>query len=121
VRLWLIDTAGRGGPSNAATATVTVPAAPPPPEPSLALAHKLRGRELTLTAKVPTAVSGRITFTLRAYNHTKRIAHVKRSVRPAHCEPVLRLELSKREAKASKIEVSVSAANSHGATVVFKG
>jgi len=121
VRLWLIDTAGRGGPSNAATATVTVPASPPPPEPSLALAHKLRGRELTLTAKVPTAVSGRIAFTLRAYDHAKRIAVTKRSVRPAHGEAVLRLKLTKREAKASKISVIVSAANSHDATIVFRG
>jgi hypothetical protein len=121
VRLWLIDTAGRGGPSNAATATVTVPAAPPPPEPSLALGHKRRGRELTLTAKVPTAVSGRITFILRAYDHSKRIAVTKRSVRPEHGDAVLRLKLNKREAKATKISVSVSAANSHGATVVFKG
>jgi hypothetical protein len=121
VRLWLIDTAGRGGPSNAATATVTVPPAPPPSEPSLALAHKLRGRELTLTAKVPTTVSGRITFTLRAYDHSKRIAVTKRSVRPAHGDAVLRLKLTSREAKASKISVSVSASHSHGATVVFKG
>jgi hypothetical protein len=76
----------------------------------LALAHKLRGREMTLTAKVPTTVSGRITFTLRAYNHAKRIAVIKRSVRPAHGRAVLRLGLNKREAKASKISASVSAA-----------
>jgi hypothetical protein len=121
VRLWLIDTAGRGGPSNAATATVTVPAAPPPPEPSLAVAHKLRGRELTLTAKVPTTVSGRITFTLRAYDRARRIAITTRRVLAVHGQAVLHITLSKREQRASRISVSAAAANARSVTIAFKG
>ena len=44
---------------------------------------------------------------LRAYDHSKRIAVTERSVRPAHGDAVLRLKLNEREAKASKISVSV--------------
>jgi hypothetical protein len=120
VRLWLIDTAGRGSPTNAATTTVTVPSIPPP-EPSLQLTHKLSGHKLTLTATAPTSVSGPVTFTLLAYHHSKRIAHTTRRVSPDDGTAVLHLRLSKRELKATKISVSVSAADAHDATVIFKG
>jgi hypothetical protein len=120
IRLWLIDSAGRGGPANAATASVTVPAIPPP-EPSLKLTHKLSAHKLTLTATVPKGVSGVVTFTLRAYHRSKRIALTKRSVRPARGKAVLDLVLSKSELKASKISVIVSASDATSATITFKG
>ena len=120
VRLWLLDSAGHGGPANAATASVTVPT-PPPPPPVLVLSHRLKGHELTLTAKVPKAVDGSVTFTLRAYRRSKRIALTTRKVRPAHGNAVVRLTLSSGELKASKISVKVTAAHAHAATIVFKG
>jgi hypothetical protein len=119
VRLWLIDTAGRGGPANAATANVTVTS--PPPEPLLKLTHKLKGHKLRLTAEVPTGVSGPVTFTLLAYDHAKRIALTHHRVRELHGEAILRLTLTDREVTATKISVSVSAAHARIATVVFKG
>jgi len=125
VRLWLIDTAGRGGPASAATASVTVPPIPPTPippvEPSLKLTHKLKAHRLTLTATVPKAVSGDVVFTLRAYHGSQRVALTNRTVRVTNDKAVLRLVLSRSELKASKISVSVTAAHAHGATVVFKG
>ena len=124
VRLWLIDTAGRGGPANAATASVTVPSIPPPapsPEPSLKLTHKLSAHRLTLTATVPKAVSGVVAFTLRAYHGSKRVALTNRIVRVTDEKAVLRLVLSRSELKASKISVSVTAAHARTATIVFKG
>jgi hypothetical protein len=121
VRLWLIDTAGRGGPSNAATATVTVPPAAVIPEPSLHLTHKLTGHKLTLTAKVPARISGRVTFTLRAYDHSRRIAMTTRPVRSAYGQAVLHVVLSKKELHASRISVSAAAAGALAATIDFKG
>jgi hypothetical protein len=121
VRLWLIDTAGRGGPSNSATATVTVPPVAVTPEPSPHLTHKIKGHELTLTAKVPAQISGRVTFTLRAYDDSRRIAMTTRTVRSAHGEAVLHLVLSKRELHASRISVSAAAAGALATTIDFKG
>jgi hypothetical protein len=121
VRLWLIDTAGRGGPSNAATATVTVPPAAVTPEPSLHLTHKLTGHKLTLTAKVPTQISGRVTFTLRAYDHSKRIAMTTRRVRVAHGQAVLHVVLSKRELRGSRISVSAAATGALATMIDFTG
>jgi hypothetical protein len=120
VRLWLMDTAGRGGPSNAATATVTVPPVAVTPVPSLHLTYKLTGHRLTITAKVP-QISGRVTFTLRAFQHSKRIAMTSRSVRPEHGEAVLHITLSKKELHASRISVSAAAAGAIAATIDFKG
>jgi hypothetical protein len=121
VRLWLIDTAGRGGPSNAATATVTVPPAAVIPEPLLHLRHKLTGHKLTLTATLPAQVSGRVTFTLRAYDHSRRIAMTTRPVRSAYGQAVLHVVLSKKELHASRISVSAAAAGALAATIDFKG
>jgi hypothetical protein len=120
VRLWLIDTSGRGGSANAATTSVTVPAIPQA-EPALELRHKLGAHKLTLTATVPKVVSGDVTFTLRAYHGSKRITLTKRSVRPVRGKAVLDLLLSKSELKASKISASVSATDAHSATISFKG
>jgi hypothetical protein len=121
VRLWLVDTAGRGGPSSAATASVTVPPAAVTPEPSLRLTHKLTGHKLTLTVKVPAQISGRVTFTLRAYDHSRRIAMTTRLVRSAHGEAVLHVVLSKKELHASRISASAAAAGALAATIAFKG
>jgi hypothetical protein len=120
VRLWLLDSAGRGGPANAATASVTVTVPTPPPLPALTLSHRRKGRDLTLTAKVPKGVEGRVTFTLRAYRGTRRVALITRHVRPTHGSASLRLVLSEAAVTASKISVSVAASHARGATLTFR-
>jgi hypothetical protein len=120
VRLWLLDSAGRGGPANAATASVAVPVPTPPPLPALTLSHRRKGRVLTLTAKVPKGVAGRVTFTLRAYRGTRRVALITRHVRQAHGSASLRLVLSEAAVTASKISVSVAASHARGATLTFR-
>jgi hypothetical protein len=127
VRLWLIDIAGRGSASNAATASVTVPPAGttgntgPTSKPSLKLTRKLSGRKLTLTATVPKAVTGDVTFTLSAYHGSKRFALTTRKKQPADGSAVVHLTLSSAELKASKIWVKVAAAGAKSATIEFRG
>ena len=124
VHLWLIDTAGRGSSANEASATVTVPSSSSGDgsTPSLKLTHKLSGRKLTLTASVPKAATGDVTFTLRAYNEKgTRIALTTRKVKPARGSAVLHLTLTAAELKASKITVSVSVHIAEGITITFKG
>jgi hypothetical protein len=91
------------------------------PEPPLHLTHKLTGHKLTLTATVPAQISGRVTFTLRAYDHSRRIAITTRGVGPADGDAVLHVTLSKKELHASRISVSAVAAGALTTTIDFRG
>ena len=132
VRLWLTDSAGRGGPANAATTTVVVPPSGPtgPTEPTgptkpsrapaLNLSHRLKGRLLTLTVKLPKgASSSAITVTLRAYHGTHRFALHKRHVTAHRRVAAVRFELSFRELHATKLSLSASAAHTTGRTITL--
>jgi len=128
VRLWLTDSAGRGGPANAATTTVVVPPGGPtgptgPTKPSRApalnLSHELKGRLLTLTVKLPKGASSAVTVTLRAYQGTHRFALHKRHVTAHGRVAAVRFELSSRELHATKLSLSASAAHTTGKTITL--
>jgi hypothetical protein len=85
VRLWLLDSASRGGPHNAALATVTVPPAglapPPPPSsvpPRAKITAVLKGRQLRVSG--PIAVSGRATVSWRSKIRGRTVGHGSRTV-----------------------------------------
>ena len=117
VHLWLIDTAGRGSSANEATTAVTVPVPPPPP---LKLSYKLAGKKLTLIVAVPSGATGKVTFTLQAYNKAgKLIGSATLKAGPSRGSAVAHVTLSPKELKASKITVSASAAGAQAATLSF--
>ena len=132
VRLWLTDSAGRGGPANAATTTVVVPSTGPtgptgatgPPKPSrtpaLRLSHRLAGRLLTLTARLPKGASSAVTVVLRAYHGAHRFALRTRHVKARHGVATVRFELSSRELHATKLSLSASAAHATSKTITLK-
>jgi hypothetical protein len=84
-RVWLLDTAGRGGPHNAAATNVTVPAAtlaPPPPPASPATRTRigavLRGRQLRVSG--PLDVGGRVMVSWRSKIRGRTVGHGSRTV-----------------------------------------
>ncbi len=82
-RVWLLDSAGRGGPHNAATTTVTVPAAtlPPPPPASPArtrIGAVLHGRQLRVSG--PLDLDGRVTVSWRSKIRGRTVGHGSRTV-----------------------------------------
>ena len=85
VRVWLLDTAGRGGPHHAASTVVTVPATSPPPQPPLSAAGTssrigalLRGRRLRVSG--PIAAAGRVTVSWRSKIDRRSVGHGSRRV-----------------------------------------
>jgi hypothetical protein len=92
VRLWLIDSAGKGGPQNAATTALTVPPAPPagggPTGSHGHTSHRLRLRarrrrhRLIVTVDTPAATHGDVLVRLYAL-HGKRLRLIaRREARP---------------------------------------
>lgn len=85
VRLWLVDSVGKGGAHNAALASVTVPPAvsPPPPPPSSVpprtkITAVLRGRQLRVSG--PISATGRVTVSWRSKIRTRTVGHGRRTV-----------------------------------------
>ncbi len=84
-RVWLLDSAGRGGPHNAAAAVVTVapPPRPPPPAPPPAgtrtrIGAVLHGRQLRVSG--PIVVSGRASVSWRSKIRGRTVGHGSRVV-----------------------------------------
>ncbi len=84
-RVWLLDSAGRGGPHNAAAAVVTVapPPRPPPPAPPPAgtrtrIGAVLHGRQLRVSG--PIVVSGRASVSWRSKIRGRTVGHGARAV-----------------------------------------
>jgi hypothetical protein len=82
-RVWLLDTAGRGGTHNAASAVLTVPswsAPPPPPGGKTRISAVLRGRRLHVSG--PTTANRRITVSWRSKIRGRTVGHGSRTVTP---------------------------------------
>ena len=82
VRLWLLDTSGRGGPHNAALATVGVPAGDGIPAGAATgqrtkITAVLKGRRLRVSGTV--TARGRVTVSWRSKVRGKTVAHVSRT------------------------------------------
>jgi hypothetical protein len=134
VRLWLTDSAGRGGPADAATTTVVVPSpsvtgptgptgstgpSKPARAPALRLSHRLAGRLLTLTVRLPKGASSTVTVVLRAYHGAHRFALHKRHVTARRGTATFRFELGSRELHATKLSLTASAAHATGHTIAL--
>jgi hypothetical protein len=89
-RVWLLDTAGRGGPHNTAATTVTVASAnsPPPPPPASApplrtrITALLHGRQLRVSG--PIGLGGRVTVSWRSKIRGRTMGHGSRTVTVRH-------------------------------------
>ena len=82
-RVWLLDTAGRGGPHNAASAVLTVPSPPPlgaPPGSKTHISAVLKGRRLHVSG--PITATGRITVSWRSKIRGRTVGHGSRTVTP---------------------------------------
>lgn len=81
-RVWLLDTAGRGGPHNAAATVVTLPSTspppPPPPPPRTRISALLHGRQLRVSG--PITASGRVTVSWRSKIGRRTAGHGSRAV-----------------------------------------
>ena len=81
-RVWLLDTAGRGGPHNAASAVVTVPSSSaPPPRRGTRISAILKGRRLHVSG--PITAAGRVTVSWRSKIRGRTVGHGSRTVRSA--------------------------------------
>jgi hypothetical protein len=136
IRLWLTDSAGEGGPGNAATATVTVPAvAASGPQssgggsskpttgktryPSLRFSHRRQGRTLTLTVRLPKDASGPVTIKLGVLSGVEHKVLLTRHVRDRRGVAALQLTLTAREARAAKLFADASAKHARAISVVL--
>ena len=137
VRLWLTDSAGRGGPSNAAIANVTVPApgTTGPTGPSgpsgptghdgsahpaaLRLSHTLKGRHLTVNIALPKGAVGPVTVTLGAFRGKRCVSLVRRRVAVKRGHATLRLVLAAGDLSASHLNITASAKGARTTTIVL--
>jgi hypothetical protein len=82
VRVWLLDSAGRGGVHNAALTTVVVPSAVVSPSPGVPMPAKLaallKGRRLRVSG--PTSAVGRVTVSWRSKQRGRTVGHGSRTV-----------------------------------------
>jgi hypothetical protein len=119
VRLWLVDSAGKGGPQNAATAAVSVPTAPPgggkgggkgTHAKRLRLRARLHGARLTVTALVPTGERGRVGLHLDIVRGNRLLLIARRKVRVRHgvAREVFTLSSETRRVGALVVEASAS-------------
>jgi hypothetical protein len=124
VHFWLTDRAGRGGPANAATRAVTIP---PRGETSsgsshakaLRVTHRLKGRELTATVRLPSGAATAITVTIRAYRGTREESHLTRHVSAHDHIAILHLELSPTELRATRLSLTASAAQARSVSILL--
>jgi hypothetical protein len=85
-RVWLLDSAGRGGPHNAATVVVSVPSSgsPPPPAPGAPpgtrtrISAVLTGRQLRVSG--PISATGRVSVSWRSKIHGHTVGHGSQTV-----------------------------------------
>jgi hypothetical protein len=118
VRLWLLDSAGKGGPQNAATTAVTIPSrsangggngGPGAPRPLRLSAH-LRGGRLTVTVKVPSAEHGLISVHLDLPRGKRLVVLQTRKLRARHRVARTVFVLSEHIRRAPRLVVAATAA-----------
>jgi hypothetical protein len=116
VRLWLVDSAGKGGPQNAATTAVTIPT-PARIERGreggglrpLRISTDRRGARLGVTVDVPAGEHGPVTIHLDILRGKRLLLAARREVRPSRRIARAVFVLSKRLRRASKLVLAVSA------------
>jgi len=130
VRLWLTDSAGRGGPSNAATASVTVPSVGSTGRtgpsggsggktPTLRLSHTLKRRRLTVNVTVPKGISGPITVVLSALRGKHHVGLLRRRVKVVKGHAILRVTLTTTETHATQLDITATATRARAASIVL--
>jgi hypothetical protein len=128
-RLWLVDSAGKGGPQNAATTAVTVPASIPTGNGAQrASPHQLRifehrrGDRLNVTVDVPAGEHGPVSIHLDVPRGKQLVLVSQRRVRPGRGVARTVFVLSKRLARNTKLVLAASAAGARSArlTVILK-
>jgi hypothetical protein len=122
VRLWLVDSAGKGGPQNAATTAVNVPAPNQGgnggqggnPQ-SLRIAEHLRGSRLSVTVDSPAGEHGLVAIHLDIPRGKRFVLAAKREVRPSRGAARTVFVLSKGLARNAKLVLIASAAGARSA------
>jgi len=129
VRLWLVDSAGKGGPQSAATTAVTVPASSLSGKGGqggtlrpLRIGEHLRGTRLSVSVDVPAGVHGPVSIHLDVPRGKRLVLVARREVRPSRGVARTAFVLSKGLRRASKVVLAASAAGARSArlTVVLK-
>jgi hypothetical protein len=114
VRLWLLDSAGKGGPQNAATTAVTIPSRSGNGGPGalrpLRLGAHLRGGRLTVTVKVPPAEQGLVAVHLDVPRGKLLVVLQTRKLRAHHGVARTVFVLSERIRRAPRLVVAATAA-----------
>jgi hypothetical protein len=127
VRLWLVDSAGKGGPQNAATTAVTVPV----PRSNgnggqggnphaLRISDRRREDRLNVTVDVPAGEHGRVTIHLDLPHGKRLVLAARREVRPARGVARTVFVLSKRLKRNPKLILTASAAGARSARLTVR-
>jgi hypothetical protein len=126
VHFWLTDRVGRGGPANAATHSVTIPAsssgstsAGSREANALRLSHHLKGRELTVTVRLPSGAGTAVTVTIRAYRGSRQDSPFTRHVKARDRIATLHFKLSLTDLRATKLALTAAAAHARSATILI--
>ena len=127
VRLWLVDSAGRGGPQNAATTAVTVPAANPGgnsgPGASprqLRIAERRRGDRLSVTVYVPAGEHGPVSIHLDIPRGKQLVLVARRQAVPSRGVARMVFVLSKGLARNAKLVLVASAQDARAALLTVR-
>ncbi len=127
VRLWLVDSAGKGGPQNAATTAVTVPA-PNPGENGgqgasphqLRIAERRRGDRLSVTVYVPAGEHGPVSIHLDIPRGKQLVLAARRQVMPSRGVARMVFALSKGLARNAKLVLVASAQDARAARLTVR-
>jgi hypothetical protein len=125
-RLWLVDSAGKGGPQNAATTAITVPAPTPTgnggqgagPHQLRIFQHRRRDR-LNVTVDVPAGEHGPVSIHLDVPRGKQLVLVSHQQVRPARGVARTVFVLSKHLARPAKLVLAASAAGARSARLTF--
>jgi hypothetical protein len=123
VRLWLLDSAGKGGPQNAATTAVTVPSRSSDGGSNgglgamhpLRLTERLHGDRLTVSVKVPAGEHGPVTVHLDIPRGKQLRLVARREAKPRRGVARTSFVLSQRTRHASKLVLLATAVGARAA------
>jgi hypothetical protein len=123
VRLWLVDSAGKGGSQNAATAAVTVPSPSSSGNKSggqhtlrpLRVTEHVHGDRLTVTVDVPSGEHGPVSIHLDIPRGKQLVFAARHVVKPRHGIARTVFVLSRRARGAGKLVLVATAAGARSA------